>query len=209
MTEESNAQWLAPSDVGNEFMRHAEAMELCAEVPIGKSFAIPPGYNVGILRKMTADFKPKKIVVIEHNEGGFEVRRLKDNANIKLFYASIAIAESDPEAMLSDSDLKKFKIVNVIKSFLSSDDFKIAKYDKKGPDFKKEGIISSSYINRRLTATSVFRTDPMGANDAIKKTIRLLENDNVLEEVDRQAAINLFNTTAVLYKINKQAIENE
>ena len=81
--------WLEPSPVGGEFMRHAQAMEPASRVPVYKAFAIAPGFNVGMLRKMAEAYKPKRIVVIDHEQSGFEVRRLGNNDDVSLFYASI------------------------------------------------------------------------------------------------------------------------
>ena len=73
---EAASEWLEPSPVGDEFMNHARAMEPASRVPAYKAFAIAPGFNVGMLRKMAEAYKPKRIVVIDHGEPGFEVRRL-------------------------------------------------------------------------------------------------------------------------------------
>ena len=86
---EPASEWLEPSPVGSEFMRHSLAMEPAARVPVHKAFAIAPGFNVGMLRKMAEAFKPKRIVVIDHKGNGFEVRRLGNNADVSLFYASL------------------------------------------------------------------------------------------------------------------------
>ena len=92
--------WLEPSPVGGEFMRHAQAMEPASRVPVYKAFAIAPGFNVGMLRKMAEAYKPKRIVVIDHNENGCEVRRLGNNDDVSLFYASIQQNEEVEESSL-------------------------------------------------------------------------------------------------------------
>ena len=79
---ENVSEWLEPSPVGDEFMRHSAAMEPAARVPVHKAFAIAPGFNVGMLRKMAEIYKPKRIVVIDHEENGFEVRRLNNDDDV-------------------------------------------------------------------------------------------------------------------------------
>lgn len=206
-TEEAKLEWLTPSDVGNEFMRHSEAMELCKSVPVGKSFAIGPGYYVGMLRKMAEDFKSKKIVVIEHEAGGFEVRRLNDNANTTLFYASINSKCVDD--LPGDTNLKKVKLLKTISEFLNEDDSRIATYDKNAIVARSVGCVTYTYFQRRLAAVAAFRKDPDGSSAALKSAIANLENESILKKLDRAASLDLIGTTATTYRINKQAIENE
>ena len=116
---EAASEWLEPSPVGSEFMAHEAAMEPAARVPVHKAFAIAPGFNVGMLRKMAEAFKPKRIVVIDHEQSGFEVRRLGNNADVSLFYASL-----DPQKLSSlveevePIEEQKAYVKNIIADFL-------------------------------------------------------------------------------------------
>ena len=95
-------------------------MEPANRVPIYKAFAIGPGYNVGMLRKMAENYKPKRIVVIEHDGQGFEVRRLAHKAAGSLFYSSLCA--KGVEDLTTEESEKRAKVVDAIKDFLCSTD---------------------------------------------------------------------------------------
>ena len=209
MTEETNEQnseatepqWLEPSNLGCEYMRHSQAMEPANRVPIYKAFAIGPGYNVGMLRKMAENYKPKRIVVIEHDGQGFEVRRLANNDDVSLFYSSLCA--KGVEDLPTEESEKRAKVVDAIKDFLCSTDEQISKYDTKAVEFRKVGCIGNTYINRKLSAVSVFRRDPRGPAEALKEVFSAMESEGLLRRLDKAEASELFGTTAAVYRINK------
>ena len=210
MNEEANEQnneaqeWLEPSHVGSEYMRHSQAMEPASRVPVCKAFGIAPGYNVGMLRKMAENYKPKRIVVIDHGENGFEVRRLANNDDVSLFYASLD-AKSVDDLPTEESE-KKAKTLDAIKSFLLAADEQISTYDPKGVEARGVGCVTWTYLSRKLSAVSAFRKDARGSAEALKEVIAMLEVDGILRKLDKAEASELFNTTAAVYRINKGAL---
>lgn len=210
MTEETEvredeSQWLEPSHVGGEYMRHEAAMEPAARVPVYKAFAIGPGFNVGMLRELAETFKPKRIVVIDHGENGFEVRRLANNANVNLFYASLELAKF--EAITATSDKKQSDIVlKTIREFLTNSVEDISKYDQRAVDLREAGCISYAYAQRKLAPVALFRRDARGASDALKAVFSAIESEGLLRRLDKAEAAELFNTSAVVYRINKGSL---
>lgn len=206
MDDETNnePQWLDPSPVGNEYTRHEQAMRLCRSVPVDKAFALAAGFNVGMLRRIAEGYKPKKIVVIEHGEAGFEVRRLGDNADAKLFYESIgAVKKSNGEDKSKD---KKDEIVKVLNRLFEDDVEKICRYDANAEAARNAGCVPYSYINRRAGNVAAFRNDALGQNAALKATLDELECEGLLRKLAEDEAQELFKSSAVFYRVNRAAL---
>lgn len=198
----SESQWLEPSHVGGEFMRHAQAMEPAGRVPVYKAFAIGPGFNVGILRKMAESYKPKRIVVIEHGEAGCEIRRLGNNDDVSLFYASLEPAKL--EVITATEDKQQVELVSkVVREFTANTVEEISKYDPRAVELRSAGCISYSYLQRRLAPVSLFRRDTRGSSEALKAVLSAMEGEGMLRRLEKEEASELFNTTAVVYRINK------
>ena len=198
-------QWLKPSQVGSEFMRHEAAMEPAARVPVHKAFGIAPGFNVGMLRKMAEAYKPKRIVVIDHNENGFEVRRLGNNADVSLFYASLnpkSIEKLSNECgSIEDEQFSHLK--RTIVEFLEMEDAQITKYDAQGVKLREAACIGYAFLQRKCASISAFRKDEEGSTAAIKRCILRLESEGALRKLTEEEASELFGTNATVYRINK------
>ena len=192
MTDES---WLDPSPVGSEYERHAAAMELCAKVPVHKAFGLPAGFDLRMLRTIANTYKPKKIVVIEHGENGFEIRRLLDNADLKFFYASI-------NTNASDVDGKTEAVLKLLNQFFELAESDISKYDPKAVSARKENCITQSYISRRLAPISAFKNEAGGIAE-IKETIAAID---ALTKVSLEETRELFNSDAVFYRVDRSKL---
>ena len=215
MTEETNEaeqpneealkpQWLEPSPVGAQYVAHEQAMRLCREVPIDKAFAVAPGFNVGMLRRIAENYKPRKIVVIDHGENGFEVRRLGDFADTKLFYESLQpekVAAMEDPANEQVEALKK-----AIRTYIAASGEEIAKYDPKCVDGRAAGCISYSYLQRKTVSLSCFKSDPRGATNAIKAALLQLEAEMVLQKLSSEEANEIMKSDAAAYRINRGAL---
>ena len=183
--------WLEPSPVGGEFMRHAQAMEPASRVPVYKAFAIAPGFNVGMLRKMAECYKPKRIVVIDHEENGFEVRRLGNNDDVSLFYASIRQNEENGYNLLQ-------KVIDEYKEF----DFKqVESYKAVSEEMKRDYVISYSYLHKRLSKMSAIKNAIEGTTEKIKQLIEEAKTNGVLSELPPNLCKEAYETTARLFKI--------
>ena len=203
--------WLEPSPVGGEFIRHAQAMEPASRVPVYKAFAIAPGFNVGMLRKMAEAFKPKRIVVIDHGEQGFEVRRLAANDDVSLFYATLnpqqferlAKQERQGEEEEQISSLRR-----IIAEYLQMEEASLVKYDAHGPKLQKLNCVGYSYLHRRTAGIAAFRKDAEGSTAAIKKALFQLESEGLLRKLTEEQANELFGITATVYQINENSLSN-
>lgn len=183
--------WLEPSPVGGEFMRHAQAMEPASRVPVYKAFAIAPGFNVGMLRKMAENYKPKRIVVIDHGENGCEVRRLGNNDDVSLFYASIQQNEENGYNLLQ-------KVIEEYKEF----DFKqVESYKAVSEEMKRDYVISYSYLHKRLSKMSAIKNAIEGTTEKIKQLIEEAKTNGVLSELPPNLCKEAYETTARLFKI--------
>lgn len=200
-------QWLEPSPVGSEFMRHSAAMEPAARVPVHKAFAIAPGFNVGMLRKMAEAYKPKRIVVIDHGEPGFEVRRLGANDDVSLFYLSL-----NPEQLSAVTDVtkpieeQKAYMKNLFIEFFSMGEEAITKYDVQGVKLRESGCIGYALIQRKCASVATFRKDAEGSTAAIKKALFELESEGVLRKLTEEETNELFGISATVYRINKNSL---
>lgn len=188
---EAASEWLEPSPVGDEFMNHARAMEPASRVPTYKAFAIAPGFNVGMLRKMAEAYKPKRIVVIDHEQSGFEVRRLGNNDDVSLFYASIRQNEENGYNLLQ-------KVIDEYKEF----DFKqVECYKAVSEQMKRDGVISYSYLHKRLSKMSAIKNAIEGTTEKIKQLVEEAKANGILSELPPNLCKEAYETTARLFKI--------
>lgn len=202
--ETPESEFLDPSPVGAEYMRHEAAMEPAKRVPVHKAFAVGPGYNVGMLRMIASFYKPKKLVVIDHGETGFEVRRIEDNASIPFFYDSLQPEKL--EMLTATAEKKQFEnISKVIREFLKQPDADISKYDARAVELRAAGCVSYAYMQRRLAPTTLFRNDSRGSTEALKAVFSEMESEGFLRRLEKSEAGELFNTTSAVYRINKGA----
>ena len=188
---EAASEWLEPSPVGDEFMNHARAMEPAGRVPTYKAFAIAPGFNVGMLRKMAESYKPKRIVVIDHGEAGCEVRRLGNNDDVSLFYASIRQNEENCYNLLQ-------KVIDEYKEF----DFKqVECYKAVSEEMKRDGVISYSYLHKRLSKMSAIKNAIEGTTEKIKQLVEEAKTNGILSELPPNLCKEAYKTNAKIFKV--------
>ena len=188
---EPASEWLEPSPVGNEFMRHSLAMEPAARVPVHKAFAIAPGFNVGMLRKMAESYKPKRIVVIDHEENGFEVRRLGNNDDVSLFYASI---EQNEEGALES-------LQKIIDEYKNATFKEIEGYKVVSEEMKRDAVISYSYLHKRLSKIATIKNAVEGSTEKIKQSVELAKENGLLSELPPNICKEAYKSSARLFKI--------
>lgn len=201
--EAAEMQWLEPSNVGSEYTTHLAAMEPASRVPVDKAFGLPAGFDVGLLREIAEDVKGRKIVVIEHGEHGFEIRRLPDNANTKLFYR---VMNTKPGEKIEEENGAE-AVLKVLSNFLVEGAEKASAYDQKAAEGHAIGLVTYSYLHRRLARLAPFRNSDIGTTKALKAAIQEAEQAGYLAKLTDEAAKDLLETTAAVYRINKSAIE--
>lgn len=187
--------WLEPSPVGGEFIRHAQAMEPASRVPIYKAFAIAPGFNVGMLRKMAEKYKPKRIVVIDHGENGYEVRRLGNNDDVSLFYASIQQNEEVEESALES-------LQSILDEYKNLTFEEAARYKASiSKQMKNDNVVSYSFIHKRLSKLSVARNSKDGETACVKRAIEEAKANGVLSELPPNLCKEAYETSATIFKV--------
>ena len=187
--------WLEPSPVGGEFMRHAQAMEPASRVPVYKAFAIAPGFNVGMLRKMAENYKPKRIVVIDHGENGYEVRRLGNNDDVSLFYASIQQNEEVEESALES-------LQSILDEYKNLTFEEAARYKASiSKQMKNDNVVSYSFIHKRLSKLSVARNSKDGETACVKRAIEEAKANGVLSELPPNLCKEAYETSAKIFKV--------
>ena len=192
---EPASKWLEPSPVGSEFMRHSQAMEAAARVPVHKAFAIAPGFNVGMLRKMAESYKPKRIVVIDHEENGFEVRRLGNNDDVSLFYASIEQNNEVEESALEC-------LQTILDEYRNFSFEEAARYKASiSEQMKNENIVSYSFLHKRLSKLSVARNSKDGETACVKRAIEEAKESGLLSELPPNLCKEFYKSSARLFKM--------
>lgn len=203
METENEFEYVEPSNIGEYYLKHVEAMKPTEKQPEGKSFAIPSeGYSLSLLRDLAdaANVGKKAIVVVEWPEV-FEVQRLPDGSNTKLFYRySTGNKKGRSEHSELDESIEEVK--RVLNEYIE-DDFEAAvKYDDSlSIEIKKENVVSHSYIQRRCTGLASFRKAPEGSSKRFKATIKSLIEEGILNQVPKQVASGTFETGRTLYQI--------
>ena len=188
---EAASEWLEPSPVGDEFMNHARAMEPASRVPTYKAFAIAPGFNVGMLRKMAESYKPKRIVVIDHEENGFEVRRLGNSDDVSLFYASI---EQNEEGVLES-------LQKIIDEYKNATFKEIEGYKAVSEEMKRDAVISYSYLHKRLSKIATIKNAVEGSTEKIKQSVELAKEKGLLSELPPNLCKEAYKSSARLFKL--------
>src|SRR5690349_10795387 len=92
-------EYVQSSDAAAFYLRHVEAMKAVDKQPEGFSFAVVKiGFSLALLRNLAdlANVGKKAFVVVEWPEA-FEVQRLPDGSNTKLFYRYHALQANATE----------------------------------------------------------------------------------------------------------------
>ena len=191
------SEWLEPSPVGDEFMRHSAAMEPAARVPVHKAFAIAPGFNVGMLRKMAEAYKPKRIVVIDHEQNGFEVRRLGNSDDVSLFYASINSKQTiEPAEQATFDHLQK-----IIDEYKNASFEEVAGYKAVSEEMKRDAVVSYSYLHKRLSKIATIKNAVEGSTEKIKQSVELAKENNLITELPPNLCKEAYKSSARLFKL--------
>jgi len=109
------------------------------------------------------------------------------------------------EIGLSTNESKQLKeLLRIIREFVVKDWSEILKYFD-NEKLHKEKIIPYAYLSRRLIATSVFRTDKVGATNAIKRTIQIMIESDKIREIGKQELASKFGTTQRCFIVSNPA----
>lgn len=197
-------EYLPPSNVGAFYAKHVAAMAPCKDQPQGTSFAIPlEGFNCQCLRDIAETYNVGKLayVVIEHSTG-YEVQRLEDGSNTKLFYrylineGSKAVHVSTPIEVL----------LLTVEAYGKADSFEaFAKYDANLTHaMKQDNVFPYALMQRKLASNSALKNSRVGATEALKKAFDELVEYGYISDVPTEEAKAKYQTNAKLYRIVKE-----
>lgn len=192
----------------NFYSAHERLLANCANQPEDKSIEILKGMagNTGrpishqLLRKLCGHLSVgKKVFVCVEHEAAFEIKRLNDGANAKLFYEFL-----NPDEVVKietgDQSLEKMRdLLNSARELKYED---MSKYDGGFTlKMKADNLISYSFIQRRLACVASFRKNPMGATNKIKACLNDLIEEGFIVEIPSSVLRKKYDTSSKLYQI--------
>ena len=207
--EVTQGEFIDPSPVGDELMRHYAALEPCERIPVAKSYTLPMAeYKAPLLMGLLKQISKlnRVLVLIEHAELGlFEIRRLPNGYDAGFFYRTIAAPADAPANVgnYEETELRE-KLLETITDALVTSNEDGQKYDANfSLQMKNENVVTYSYLHRKLANVAVFRKSKGGATEALKKTLDTLCDEGIVERVPPAYAEKAFQVTAKVYRLMK------
>lgn len=207
--EVTQGEFIDPSPVGDELMRHYAALEPCERIPVAKSYTLPMAeYKAPLLMGLLKQISKlnRVLVLIEHAELGlFEIRRLPNGYDAGFFYHTLKASADTPDNVgnYEEAELRE-KLLDALKAsfVLSGDETK--SYDRNfSLQMKNENVVTYTYLHRKLANVAAFRKVKGGATEALKKTLDTLCDEGVVERVPPAYAEKAFQVTAKVYRLMK------
>lgn len=207
VAEVTQEEFIEPSPVGDELMRHYAALGPCERIPVAKSYTLPMAdYRapllVGLLKQISR--LNRVLVLIEHPDMGlYEIRRLPNGYDAGFFYRTINAPANMPENVGTDEEAElREKLLETFRNALLASSAETATYDPKlSLEMKNENSVTYSYLHRRLAAVAAFRKSKGGATQALKETLDALCDDGIIERVSQSYAELTFNVTGKVYRL--------
>ena len=207
--EVTQGEFIDPSPIGDELMRHYAALEPCERIPVAKSYTLPMAeYKAPLLMGLLKQISKlnRVLVLIEHAELGlFEIRRLPNGYDAGYFYRTI----NAPADMLSnvgnyeETELRE-KFLEAFKNALLASNDETKSYDPSlSLQMKNEKVVTHTYLHRKLTNVAAFRKSTGGGTAALKKTLDTLCDEGIIERVPPAYAEKAFQVTGKVYRLMK------
>ena len=207
--EVTQGEFIDPSPVGDELMRHYAALEPCERIPVAKSYTLPMAeYKAPLLMGLLKQISKlnRVLVLIGHTELGlFEIRRLPNGYDAGFFYRTIEAPADAPDNVgnYEETELREKLLEAFEKGLLSSNDETKA-YDRNfSLQMKNEKVVTYAYLHRKLANVAAFRKAKGGATEALKKTLDTLCDEGIIERVPPAYAEKAFQVTAKVYRLMK------
>ena len=213
MTEDNaelpQSEFIDPSPVGDELMRHYAALEPCERIPVAKSFTLPMAeYKAPLLMGLLKQISKlnRVLVLIEHTELGlFEIRRLPNGYDAGFFYRTINAPADAPDNVgnYEETELRE-KLLETIADALVTSNEDGQKYDANfSLQMKNENVVTYAYLHRKLANVAAFRKSKGGATATLKKTLDTLCDEGIIEHVPPAYVFSAFQVTAKVYRLMK------
>ena len=207
--EVTQGEFIDPSPVGDELMRHYAALEPCERIPVAKSFTLPMAeYKAPLLMGLLKQISKlnRVLVLIEHAELGlFEIRRLPNGYDAGFFYRTINAPADTPVNVgnYEETELRE-KLLETIKGALVTSDDETKGYDANfSLQMKNENVVTYAYLHRKLANVAAFRKSKGGATAALKNALDTLCDEGIIERVPPSYAEKAFQVTAKVYRLMK------
>ena len=203
------SEFIDPSPVGDELMRHYAALEPCERIPVAKSYTLPMAeYKAPLLMGLLKQISKlnRVLVLIEHAELGlFEIRRLPNGYDAGFFYRTINAPADTPVNVgnYEETELRE-KVLETLKASLVLSNEATATYDANfSLQMKNENAVTYSYLHRKLANVAAFRKSKGGATAALKNALDTLCDEGIIERVPPSYAEKAFQVTAKVYRLMK------
>jgi hypothetical protein len=147
----------------------------------------------------------RRYVVVEHDDC-YEMGRLPDGHNRKLYYELNArpVACVTPQCgHPDDAERAIAEVKRIVVQYKAASYEQITKYRSASEKMKAENVVAKSYLHRRLASTTLFYNNGKRLQDAINALCR----SGLLTEVPKQIAKGIYDSTALMYRINE--VKNE
>ena len=207
--EVTQGEFIDPSPVGDELMRHYAALEPCERIPVAKSYTLPMAeYKAPLLMGLLKQISKlnRVLVLIEHAELGlFEIRRLPNGYDAGFFYRTINAPADTPVNVgnYEETELRE-KVLETLKASLVLSNEATATYDANfSLQMKNENAVTYSYLHRKLANVAAFRKSKGGATAALKNALDTLCDEGIIERVPPSYAEKAFQVTAKVYRLMK------
>jgi len=197
----NETEYFEPSTVGSDYNRYIAAMKPALAIPHNKSFQVVGEFKLEFLRNIAINigvrFEGVKVVVIQHSETVFEVRRISDVGSIDDFYTLI----EKPKQFLKSS-VEQFEAVRqLIEEFPNLDISEMSVYE---PNFERlfvKRCFSQRFVYRKLRGLKAFRGSDSGVGQAIRNALLKACNDGMIEELASDEALELVGNNAAVFRI--------
>jgi len=195
-------EYREPSQTASIYQKHIAAMKPGEDLPVGKSFAIPlEDYSFGFLKDIAETMNVNdRCIVVVYWPASFEVQRLPDGSNSKLFYKHCKL---NLDTFDNSIEKTKEKLAQYIK--LAFEDC-LTVYPSLKKEAKRLNIISYTHLQRSLGPLASFRKAKEGPKERLHRVIEQLEKDDVLRMIPENKALDCYQTRAKLYQIDKSKL---
>ncbi len=201
MEEENKFEYVERSQAGNFYRKHVDIMAPVSSQPVDRSFAVPKeGLSFSLLKELADSLSvgKRRIVVIEH-EAAYEIQRIPDNYNLRLFYRYLN--ENSMKPFGANSDTME-NIKRIAFDYLKSDVDKNLNYDKNlSLLMQQNNVISYAYLQRRIASLAAFRRAPEGSSMHLKNILGELEKTGFIVKLTKATTDRSYGTSAKLYQI--------
>lgn len=123
--------------------------------------------------------------------------------NVSRFTTKFDIGEI---TMSSEENAQLLKMIDAIYKFISSDFSQVARYCQGQSNLHKDKIIPYSYLQRKLISVAAYRKDNRGATEAIKRTIRTLQERGDIQELNRAELAKKYDTSARCFIVKNMSM---